>query len=131
MRDVRRAIGLSGHELHRSGGRHAAQDLQVWLIGNRHSNADKSIGWDDPFPNLSDLDVLVADLTTLTEQGLRRIDKAKLDQARKLLEDRLFSGGTIVIITQPVHSTGPNSALPGGAPRPRPPIPTTTFFLFQ
>lgn len=112
---VWRAIGLSGHELHRPGGRRAAQDLQVWLVGNRHSNADKSIGWDDPFPNLSDLDVLVADLTTLTEPVLRRIDKAKLDQARKLLEDRLFSGGTIVIITQPVHSTGPGGALPGSA----------------
>lgn len=127
MRDVWRAIGLSGYDLHKPDGRHTAQDLQVWLMGNRHSNADKSIRWDDPFPNLSDLDVLVVDLTTLTEQVLRRIDKAKLDQARKLLEDRLFSGGIIVIITQPVHSTGSNSALPSSAP---PPPPYTNYHIF-
>lgn len=118
---------MSGHELHKPGGLHAAQDLQVWLMGSRHSDADRSIGWDDPFPNLSDLDVLVADLTTLTGQVLRRIDKTKLDQAKKLLEDRFFSGGTIVIITQPVHSTGPTGALPDGA---LPPPRYTNYHIF-
>lgn len=89
----------------KTGGRLAAQDLQVCLVGNRHQDADMSVGWDEPFPNLDDPHALIVDLTTLTGQVLERIDKAKLGEARKSLWDKLFNGGIIVVITQPVFLT--------------------------
>ena len=78
-----------------------ARNLQVWLLGGNHSNADKSIGWDGKFPNLSDPDVLVVDLTTLTAETLARVDKEKLDYAQKALRGKLLHNGTIIVISQP------------------------------
>ena len=100
-------------------GRDAARDQQVWLMGNRHSSVDRSIEWDDPLPNLSDADVLIVDLTTLTEQVLERVDKPKLDQAQKLLKNKLINNGIIIIITQPIFSTKPASTSNASSPSPR------------
>lgn len=85
-------------------------DRLVWLLGSRHPNADRSIGWDDEFPNLSDPDVLIVDLTTLTGRTLARLDQQKLDYARKVLRDKLFHKGIIVVISQPKLSPEPPPA---------------------
>lgn len=82
----------------------------VWLLGNRHPSADRSIRWDDPFPNLSDPDVLIVDLTTLDEATLRRVDKAKLKQARGFIRDKLLSRGIVIVITKPTLSISLNDA---------------------
>ena len=94
-----------------------ARDRQVWLLGGSNPSADKSVGWDDdPFPNLSDPDVLIVNLTTLTEQVLERIGKAKLDQAQALIRDKILNRGTVVAITQPFFSVNPNRTLSGDTP---------------
>ena len=38
----------------------AGQNPQVWLLGNDHPAADRSIGWRDLLPNLGDPDALVS-----------------------------------------------------------------------
>lgn len=97
-----------------NGGIPAPQDRHVWLLGNTHPNADRSIRWDDdPFPNLSDPDALVVDLTTLTGPVLERIGKTKLDQARLLVRDKIISRGTVVAITQPFLPIVAGRALSG------------------
>ena len=99
------------------GGIPAPQDHSVWLLGNTHPNADRSVRWDDePFPYLGDPDALVVDLTTLTGPELERIGKTKLDQAGQLIRDKLFSRGTVVAITQPLLQIDPDR--PQGADRP-------------
>lgn len=90
------------------------QDRQVWLLGRSHPSADRSIGWGaDPFPDLADPDVLVIDLTTLTEKALSKIDNANLRQVGKSIDDKLLGGGTIVVITHQEFSAPPYSRLSG------------------
>lgn len=99
------------------GSRAAEQESLVWLLGNRHPGANRSIGWDEDFGNLDDPDILVVDLTTLTADVLRRIDKDKLDRAQTSIRDKLAHGGTIVVITQPefsTHSSRPPAGRPDG-----------------
>lgn len=84
----------------KGGGCPAPQDQQVWLLGNEHPSADRSIAWDaDPFPDLADLDVLIIDLATLTEERLSRIDNENLTQVGKSIENKVLGGGTVVVIT--------------------------------
>ena len=97
----------------------APQDRRVWLLGNTHPSANRSIGWDDePFPYLGDPDVLVVDLTTLTRQVLERIGKAKLDQVRSLIGDKILNHGTVVVITQPLLQVVPGLGMGEKAPLP-------------
>lgn len=79
----------------------------VWLLGNTHPNADRSIGWDAAFPNLGDPDVLIVDLTTLTAPVLEKIGRAKLEQARPLIRDKILNRGIVVVITRPLLFTCP------------------------
>ena len=82
--------------------RDATEEPLVWVLGNSHPCADKSIGWDDPLQNLSDPDVIVVDLTTLTGDVLEGIDKQKMDDARLSIADKYSAGGTVIAITQPL-----------------------------
>ena len=87
----------------------AGEGRQVWLLGNSHLNADRSISWDDTLPNLADSDDLIVDLTTLTRDVIRRIGSQKLDQARKCIKDKFFGGkgSVIVVITTDEFSAPP------------------------
>lgn len=75
--------------------------LHVWVMGNSHPDADRSFGWDDTFPNLSDPDVLIVDLTTLTNDVLESLNKQKLDDTKDTLANKFIHGGIIIIITMP------------------------------
>ena len=86
----------------------APRDRSAWLLGNAHPSADRSIRWDDePFPNLSDPDVLLVDLTTLTRPVLERIGKAKLERARPFIRDKILNHGTVIVMTQPLLRIAP------------------------
>ena len=90
------------------GGPSAGRDPQVWLLGNTHPFADRSIGWHDRLPNLGDPDSLVIDMTTLTMGTIRQIGSLKLDQVKKYVRDKLFGGGgTIVVVTAAEFSAPP------------------------
>ena len=77
---------------------------RAWVLGSAHPSADRSIAWGDPFPNFSDPDVLIVDLTTLTVPVLERIDGQKLAEARRSIMDKYYSRGIVVVITQPNFS---------------------------
>ena len=90
----------------------SGRDPQVWLLGNSHPAADRSIAWRGRLPNLGDPDVLIVDMTTLTEETLREIDAAELDRAQRSIDDKFFAGGgTIIAITQPEFSAPPRDPL--------------------
>ena len=72
---------------------------KIWILGNKHTHADKSILWDEPFPNLGDPDVLIVDLTPLTKEILDRTDGDKLNQLSFILRDKFLHGGTIIVLT--------------------------------
>ena len=98
----------------RRGGPAARKSARVWLLGRDHPRADRSLVRDGIFGNVSDPDVLIVDLTALTERVLRRISKTELDQAQKSIAGKLLYGGTIVVITQPEFSTPSRRPLAGG-----------------
>ena len=77
---------------------------RAWVLGSAHPSADRSIAWGDPFPNFSDPDVLIVDLTTLTVPVLERMDGQKLAEARQSIRDKYYSRGIVVVITQPSFS---------------------------
>ena len=108
----------------------AARNPQVWLLGNRHLGADISIGWDDEFPNLSDPDVLVVDLTTLTEEILYKTDWQKLAQAREALRDKLFHGGSIIVVSQRRIFARPPHVPPADAVQPPRPYSPSNYSIF-
>ena len=102
----------------RKGGRAAKKERRVWLLGNDHPGADRSIKWDGKFGNLSDPDVVIVDLTGLTRDALQRIDKGNLDQAQASIWDKLLYGGTVVVITRPkitIRPGNPPTGRPAGA----------------
>lgn len=99
----------------------APRDRSVWLLGNAHPCADQSIGWDDdPFPNLSDPDALIVDLTTLTKPVLDRVGSAKLEQAQPFILDKILNRGTVVVITRPFLMAGYDGDTDEDASRPIP-----------
>jgi len=57
------------------------------------------ISWDQPFPNLSDPDILIINLNSLTEDVLNRIDKEKYDDAREKIFDKFVNRGILIFIT--------------------------------
>ena len=97
----------------RKGGRAARKGRRVWLLGNDHPGADRSLEWDGSFGNLSDPDVLIVDLTGLDNDTLQRIDKGNLDQAQVSIRDKLLYGGIVVVITRPEFSTLSSRPLAG------------------
>ena len=101
---------------HRPG---TARGEQVWLLGNTHPAADRSIGWRDPLPNLGDPDALIVDMTTLTGDAIREMGGEKLDQIRKYIEDKFLGGdSTIAVITAAEFSAPLQDLSPGGPPAP-------------
>jgi hypothetical protein len=66
-------------------------DLQIWTLGLKSSNADKSITWDEPFPNFNEQDVLIIDLNSLTDDILTRIDKSKFREARNQIFNKFVN----------------------------------------
>ena len=85
---------------------------KIWILGNKHPHADKSILWDEPFPNLGDPDVLIVDLTPLTKEILDRTDKDKLNQLSSTLCDKFLHGGTIIVLTPSKPLSASYSFLP-------------------
>ena len=95
----------------RRGGRAAEQDARVWLLGNAHPRADRSIDWDDdPLSNPSNPDALVVDFSALTTPVLGKIGRAKLDRAREIVRDKIRNCGTVIVMAQPFFWANPHHA---------------------
>jgi hypothetical protein len=78
-------------------------DPQIWVLGLKESNADKTITWDQPFPNFNEPDVLIIDLNSLTDKVLERLDKSNLREARDQIFNKFVNGGTIIFFTASYH----------------------------
>jgi hypothetical protein len=78
----------------------------IWILGSKNPNADRSIPRETKkFPDFSDPDILIIDLTTLDQETLTRIDKFQYDVARRTIVDRFLNGGMIIFITSPKYTT--------------------------
>lgn len=71
------------------------------MIGSKNVNVDRSINWQEPFPNFSEPDIVIFNLQTLEPNILENIDKDKLSVARDEVLEKFITGGTIIFITGP------------------------------
>lgn len=75
-------------------------EKSVWVVGAKNTNADKSINWDEKFPNLSDPDVLIFNLTSLSSSVLSILDDEKYSSLKSIVIDKFRNGGTVIFITE-------------------------------
>ncbi len=98
-------------------------DSEIWVLGAKTSNADKSFLWTEYIPSISDADIIIIDITSLASEILdlsdkkicttpvltdpkhryiENMDNKFTDQKiRKIcsdLEDKILSGGKIIVI---------------------------------
>ena len=67
---------------------------EVWLIGSKNPNFDKSFTWNESFPNLSDPDVLIMDFRSLHNSlDLNRLYNSKIEIFNKFL-----NGGSLIFL---------------------------------
>jgi len=71
---------------------------EVWVIGLENSLADRTISWDEKLPNLSDPDVLIIYLDSLTEEKLDRFPRNKITELHQAIIDKFKNGGTVIFI---------------------------------
>src|SRR5437870_3770061 len=77
----------------------------VWALGAKNINANKAVGWDEPFPNFADPDVLIVNLESLDSKTLERVDRAKILKAKEDIFDKFsHSAGNIIFITSHAQS---------------------------
>ena len=97
------------------GGPAADQSPLVWLLGNDHPAADRSIDWRGGIPSLIDPDTLIVDMTTLTEDAIYQIDRRMLGHIQKSIRDKFFGGGStiVVIMSAMVWAPPPDAATRG------------------
>jgi len=72
---------------------------KIWVLGSKNPNADKSVQWDDKFPNFTDADIVVINLQSLNKNVIHRINKDEYKLARDLIWDRFIQGSTLIFIT--------------------------------
>ena len=69
---------------------------EIWVLGRRIQNADKSFLWDEPIPSISDADVVIIDSNTLpsTQEHIA----SDIYEIRNELSDKISSNGTVIVI---------------------------------
>jgi hypothetical protein len=72
---------------------------KVWVLGSKNPNADKSVEWNDKFPNFTDPDVVIVNLQSLNKNAIQIINKDEYKLARDLMWDRFVQGNTLIFIT--------------------------------
>lgn len=72
---------------------------KIWVLGSENPNADKSINWNNKFPNFTDPDVVIVNLQSLNKNIIQRINKDEYKLARDLMWDRFIRGSTLIFIT--------------------------------
>jgi hypothetical protein len=65
----------------------------VWLLGSKDNVVDKSVSWDEPFPNFSEPDIIIVNLKSLNMDVLKRIEEKNVDKL-KIARDELFDYGS-------------------------------------
>lgn len=70
----------------------------IWVLGSKHSSAQKSITWGSSFPNLADCDILIINLQTLKSELIQERQDEFFNKARRYIFDLLMTGENEVII---------------------------------
>ena len=111
----RRPAGEASKILGNGGGPAAGRSPPVWLLGNDYPAADKSIDWRGSIPSLNDPDILIVDITTLTEDTTYQIGRYMLGHIQKSIRDKFFYGGStiVVIMSAMVWAPPPDAATRG------------------
>ena len=94
----RRPAGEAGRMPKNGAGPGADRSPPVWLLGNDHPGADRSIDWRGGIPNMSDPDILIVDMTTLTEDTTYQIGRYTLGHIQKSIRDKFFYGGSTIVV---------------------------------
>ena len=72
------------------------QQKIIWVLGSRHTLADKSILWSEPFPNFSECDILVVNTCTFPYHF--KIEN--MLTAKQHIFELLNTGGEILVISR-------------------------------
>ena len=72
-------------------------EKEIWVLGKKNKNADKSFLWKENIPSISDSDVIIIDYSTLTKENLDSIE-VKLEEIQTELEDKFIHDGIIILI---------------------------------
>lgn len=83
------------------------ESKSVLLLGGKNTNVDESFEWDyELTPNIHEPDIIIIDLTTLTQQVLANNTK-KYEELTQLLFNKFINHGFIIFITNPkISSSG-------------------------
>ena len=76
----------------------------IWVLGSKHQNSNKSVDWNLPFPNFVNSDVLIINLQTLLphiSQYNEEFSHALYYEARRYIFDMLMTGAKQVIVILP------------------------------
>ena len=74
---------------------------KVWVLGALGTNADMHLEWTRGWPYFGDVDILIINLDSCTEEVLGSLNPDKVLDAEKIIYDRFMHGGTIIFITSP------------------------------
>jgi hypothetical protein len=75
------------------------KDNLIWVLGAKNDNADRSIRWNEEFPNFADPDILIVNLNSLDRNLRDSMKNDKLFRARDAIYGRFKVGGTLIFIT--------------------------------
>ena len=65
---------------------------EVWLVGNKNPNVDKSLTWNGSLSNLSDPDILIMDFQSLQNS----LDLTKLYNSKSEIFNKFLNGGSLI-----------------------------------
>jgi hypothetical protein len=88
---------------------------KIWVLGAKSNYAHDDFEWYDGFPNFSDPDILIINLTSLTKEVLESIQRtrsAEYINARNSIKDKFISGGTLIFIIAHRFSLSENYDVP-------------------
>ena len=87
-----------------------SNNKEIWVLGIKHPDANKSFTWNENIPNISDADIVIIDLNTITKNILEK-QQEKIEDIGSELGNKFLADGTIIFIisnNDVVNSDGKN-----------------------
>jgi hypothetical protein len=74
-----------------------SKPITIWILGSHHLNADKCISWSELFPNFSNCDLLIVNLSTLNKEIIQKNEQKLFNEGRRHIFDLLMTGEKQII----------------------------------
>ena len=71
-------------------------EKEIWVLGRKNANADKSFLWEEHIPSISDADVVI--VGDYTFPSTLDYSAGKIDEIQKELHDKISADGIVIII---------------------------------